>query len=355
MKKDIYLLLNGLIGIAFLVAVSLLQGASTSIESATLMKAAENMAQSLNVISNYCSDHHINTDNPEDPGHTGLIGPEWSEITTTIGEPAAKRTTVNPNFAALIASLLMEAGVEPGDTIAIGSSASFPALLIASLSAAKALELHPLVIFSFGSSSYGASNPDFTVWDQYRLLLNNGIFDFKPVAASIGGEDDTGSEFEQNLSDRIRQSMATAGIPLISETDLQKNLAVREKFYFDDNPGRIKAFINSGGGYANIGSSQSVLKIKPGLIKKAALPEPERQGMIHAMLQKNIPVIHLLFIKGLAMKYNLSWDPSEVPAITRQSVRFDGRHNTATLILSLAGLLWFILMVVGYRMLYNSH
>ena len=94
------------------------------------------MEKSLRIINDYCIQNQINTDNPEDTGHTGLIGPEWSDLTTTLGDPEAKRTTINPNFAGLIAELLIQAGVKQGDTIAIGSSASFPALLIASLSAA---------------------------------------------------------------------------------------------------------------------------------------------------------------------------------------------------------------------------
>ncbi len=349
-----FLLINGIIGIIFILSIFLLFKSPNQAESPERRLAAEYMEQSLKTIQDYCIQNQINTDNPEDSRHTGLIGPEWSEITTTLGDPEAKRTTINPNFASLIAHLLQEAGVKKGDTIAIGSSASFPSLLIASLSAAKAMELHPMVIISFGSSSFGASNPDFTLWDMYRLLLERKVFDTGPAAASIGGEDDTGSEFEKGISDRIRKSLQDSGIPLISETDLQKNIKIRERYYFDKSGATIKAFINSGGGFANIGSSASVLNIRPGLVKKAPIPEPEQQGMIHAMLQQNIPVIHLLFIKGLAQKYHLPWDPAIQPRITAQSVNFDGHRNPGTLIISLAGLLWFIAMMIRYRMLYNS-
>lgn len=354
-SNQFYLLANGLIGIGLMVVLSLPFRTSGNPDSGKLRLAAENMQQSLKIIQDYCIKNQINTSNVEDPHHTGLIGPEWSEITTTMGDPEAKRTTINPNFAALIAKLLQEAGVKKGDTIAIGSSASFPALLIASLSAAKALDLHPLIILSFGSSSFGASNPDFTLWDINHLLLDHHIIDFKPVAASIGGKDDTGSEFDRNFTDRIRFSLLESGIPLISEKDLQKNRSIREKFYFNGNPHRIKAFINSGGGVANLGSSQSVLNIKPGLIKKAQIPEPEKQGMIHSMLQQKIPVIHLLFIKGLAQKYHLAWDPASQPGITAQSVQFNGSRNPLVLIFSVIGLLWFTFVLIRYRMLYNSY
>lgn len=347
--KEQFLLINGLIGIGLMALLFLLFRISGTFESRELFIAAEKMEQSLEAIRSYCIQHHINTDNPEDPRHTGLIGPEWSEITTTTGDPEAKRTTINPNFAALIVHLLKEAGVQKGDTIAIGSSASFPALLIASLSAAYAMELHPLTIISIGSSSYGASNPDFTLWDIYRVLLDKQIIKTVPVTASFGGEDDTGSEFEKQLTERFRQSLTDAGIPLIEEQSLQKNRSVRGQYYFNGNPYRIKAFINSGGGYANIGSSIEVLNIKPGLIKRARIPEPDKQGMIHTMILNRIPVVHLLFIKGLTQKYNLPWDPAIQPEITGQSVRFDRNRNTGTLIISLLGLFWFIGVMMSYH------
>ena len=117
----------------------------------------------------------------------------------------------------------------------------------------------------------------------------------------------------------------------------------------------IKAFINSGGGFANLGSSQSVLNIKPGLVRRAQIPEPAKQGIIHSMLLKKIPVIHLLFIKGLAQKYHLPWDPASQPEITEQSVQFNGSQNPLVLMFSLIGLLWFTFILIRYRMLYNSH
>jgi len=353
-SKQNFLLINGLIATGFMVALSLLLKVTDHSGSPVLRSAAENMEQSLKIISNYSSQHNLTRDNPEDFRQTGMIGPEYSDLVTTIGDPEAKRTTINPNFAALIAHLLLEAGVKKGDTIAIGSSASFPALLIASLSASKALELTPIVIFSFGSSSFGASDPDFTLWDMYRLLLENQMIDFKPVAASFGGEDDTGNELDTALLNRIRISLKQEGIPLISESGLEKTCSVREQYYFNDHPHRIKAFINSGGGFANIGSSATVLNIKPGLVRKARIPGPEKQGMIHSMLKNKIPVIHLLFIKGLTQKYNLPWDPVSQPQITDQSVRFNGRHHPGAFIISLIGLLWFSLVLIRFRMLYNS-
>jgi poly-gamma-glutamate system protein len=148
--------------------------------------------------------------------------------------------------------------------------------------------------------------------------------------------------------------MQVAGIPMISEQNLEKNIELRIDYYFNAHNRRIKAFINSGGAYANIGSSPDVLNIKPGLVKSAGIPAPENQGIIHAMLLKKIPVIHLLYIKGLAQKYNLPWDPARQPEITSQSVRFNANHHYGVLIISLLGIFWFAWLMIRYRKLFNS-
>lgn len=59
----------------------------------------------------------------EDLHGTGLMGERYTFITTTLGNPAAKRTTCNPDMAALAVELLHRAGVQPGDRV----GAAFPA------------------------------------------------------------------------------------------------------------------------------------------------------------------------------------------------------------------------------------
>ena len=55
-------------------------------------------------------------------------------------------------FAALLVRYFEEAGLEKGDTVAVGTSGSFPGLFIATLCAATEMELDTKVIASFGSS-----------------------------------------------------------------------------------------------------------------------------------------------------------------------------------------------------------
>ena len=60
----------------------------------------------------------------EDLNQTGLLGPEFTELTSTPGDVDAKRTSLSPDFAALMVRYYNQAGIKEGDTIAIGSSGS---------------------------------------------------------------------------------------------------------------------------------------------------------------------------------------------------------------------------------------
>ena len=90
---------------------------------------------------------------------------------------------------------------------------------------------------------------------------------------------------------------------------LKESVQAREKIYGFRPDSGIKAFVNAGGAMANIGTSTSILKMKPGIVKDFKIPEPEGQGVIHRALENRIPVIHLLNLKGLAIEYGMKWDP----------------------------------------------
>jgi len=234
-----------------------------------------------------------------------LIGPEISDITTTLGDRAAKRTSLHPAMAPLIVRLLRSAGVRSGDTVALGCSGSFPGLLIASL---QAMSIEPVIILSLGSSSFGASDPEFTIFDLNMMLVDNGFTSHLPAGVSLGGDMDVGTEFGREMKSILIEKIKDRGISLIYEENLEANRAVRDSIYFGGTSDRIKAFINSGGGYASMGTSSLSLLLKPGLVRRAKMPDPDSRGVIHDMIEKDIPVIHLLHIKGLAQRYHIPWD-----------------------------------------------
>lgn len=354
-KKSRFLILNGLISLLVLISLSVIPEKQSLLPPPEFREAAKIMEQSIEIISSHCRKNNINMDELIDPSRTGLIGNEMTEITTTIGHLDAKRSTINPNFASLIAFLLEEAGVSNGDTIAIACSGSFPALLVASLSACEAMNVNPRVILSIGASSYGATNIHFTLLDIHELLRQHRVFDAKPIAVSPGGIDDIGSELDPGLVDTIQSKAESLGIPFLYEPDLKFNVMLRDSLYFTNNTIDIKAFINIGGGYANMGTSPKILTLSPGLIKEAPLPEVSSRGVIYSMLGKGIPVIHLLFIKGLAQKYDLAWDPVSLPEYA--GIHFD-RINSLSPIMQISGILYlayFIFILVRYNKLQNMN
>ena len=250
----------------------------------------------------------LSIDEGLDPNHTGLIGPQYSPLFTTVGHLEAKRTTANPDMAALIVHLLREADMSPGDRIAIGASGSFPALMIASLSATESLSLLPVIIFSLGASSYGATDIDFSMLDIYQLLHGEMGFTVADVAVSLGGSDDVGNELEPEIRDELIAQIGASGIQFIQEPDLRRNVAERMELYGD-----VAAFINIGGSDANLGTSPMVLELQPGLNEGIDLPPEEQRGVLFEMAARGIPIIHLLNIRGLASRYGIPWDPVPLP------------------------------------------
>ncbi len=320
-------------GIVSLLAWLLLQTVSprrSILWSEEMREAAQRMEGAITAVARYSEVAGIRIDEVLDPNHTGLIGPEYTPLFTTLGALEAKRTTTNPDIAGLLVHLLRRAGVSAGDTIAVGCSGSFPALMIATLTAAEAMGVHPVTILSLGASAYGATRPGFNLLHIHELLMSEGILSTAFAAVSLGGEGDVGAEFDPAFRERLLQQIRVSGIPLVRDPDLRGNVARRMSTYLGTSEGRssggtrpgaglptgrgrVAAFVNIGGSDANLGTSPLVLKAEPGLNTDLALPPPAQRGVLFEMAARDIPVIHLLHIRGLALRYALPWDPVPLP------------------------------------------
>jgi len=298
-------------GIVSIVAWVLLQTLSPRASipwSEEMREAALRMERAVAAVARHTEDAGIAVDEALDPNRTGLVGPEYGPLFTTLGQLEAKRTTTNPDIAGLVVHLLRRAGVSAGDTIALGCSASFPALMIATLTAAEAMGVQPVTILSLGSSAYGATRPGLNLLDIHQLLRSEGILSAAPAAISLGGEDDVGTEFDPAFRESLLQQIRMSGVPLVLEPDLRENVTLRMATY-----GRAAAFVNIGGSDANLGSSPAVLKVRPGLNTEVALPAPAQRGVLFEMAARGVAVIHLLHIRGLALRHGLPWDPVPLP------------------------------------------
>jgi len=316
-------------GAASVLAMGLIHFLSrdTTIEySDEMIAAAELMREATSKTRAFCDSVGIEIDETIDPNRTCLIGPELTPLMTTLGHLDAKRTTTDPTMASLMVHLLERAGVTTGDTIAVGSSASFPALLLATLAASEAMQVHPVVIISLGSSTYGATNPDFNLLHIYELLLRDNVFTVPPAAISLGGGRDVGEEFGQATEDRLLRQISSSEAPFIYDRELVSNVRTRMSVYLGGNGvQRVAAFVNCGGSFANLGTSQLALELKPGINQNVSVPPERQRGVLFEMAAENVPLIHLLFMRGLALRYGLPWDPiplndpGEVPLVQNLS------------------------------------
>ena len=282
------------------------------------LRAAFRMEQAELVLKKSLASEGIPIETEMDPNMTGLIGPEWTALTTTLGNLEAKRSTLNPNFAALMVRYFHEAGLEAGDVVAIGASGSFPGLTIAALCAAREMKLQALTIASFGSSMYGATRPEFTIPKMMRILSDASIIPSSLLAVSPGSDQDYGQSalFEDSraiINDLARE----AGVEFIDfdPPDLEASIARRLQLFGENAGGKkIKCFVNVGGASSNNGTSSYTLDFPQGLvIKPPRIPTSADRGLVYEFASQGVPVINLLNVRLLADMNGLPYDPVPLP------------------------------------------
>lgn len=247
-----------------------------------------------------------------DPNKTGLIFKEDSPIRSSIGDLEAKQTVLKPNFAAVVIDHLIKAGVGYGDTVAVGMTGSMPGANIAVLSACKAMGIHTISISSVGSSTWGATDPNFTWLDMENILVESGIFSQKSIAASMGGKGDclrrTGRRGGREARAIVKRAANRNGIPLIDyvlsieEQNVTKSINKRLKLYSDimENFKHYSAFINVGGGVTNVGVGGKTKLPKPGyLSSELILDMNPRNSIMKKFAKAGIPSVHISHISEL--------------------------------------------------------
>ncbi|AEE26546.1 poly-gamma-glutamate system protein [Francisella hispaniensis] len=296
---------------------------------------------------------------------TGLIGLSMTEITTDSGDLYAKRSSVNPNMAAIFVEWLSELDLKEGDTVAVQATGSYPALDIAMLAAIKTLKLKPLIIFSAGASQFGANRPGFTWPDIYHNLVEKGLFDYDILGITLGGSHDNGYGMTPGailkLNDAIkRNGYKVINIPYTHATDT--SIATRMKMYKEaagtDN--KIKAYINVGGNMASIGLKQpqikssdigsinenkkskksttsssddeSIIKLPsfPTGVTKSLPPEYKTVNSVAVdFLKEGVPVINVRDINSsIIKKYGMVYNPSTVTPPGHGAVFAQKKYNT---------------------------
>lgn len=270
------------------------------------------MTEYSSVIKDYRLGLGIPLDKNIDPNLTGLIGEDYNEITTTMGHLQSKRTSTNPNMAALMVSFFQQLELTAGDNVAIGSSGSFPALLFATIAACEAMNLNPVTIISAGASQFGANIPQLTLVHMIKHLEEKGYKSFHPAAVSMGGDEDIGLGLMEGGLEILKDVVFNSGYDVIYQEDFEKNVEERMKIY--GSAGNMKAFVNIGGALTNTGKGTQILDLKPGFNEITEFPDRQQTGVIFEMAKSGVPTIHLLYMKGISMQFGIDFDPIPLPS-----------------------------------------
>jgi poly-gamma-glutamate system protein len=269
------------------------------------LQAAEKAQQAFGIIKNRVFEMGIPIDRINDPNETGIIGIQYSPITTERGDLDAKLTSTNPNVAALIVELLKEAGAKVNDRIALSQSGSYPALNINVLSAIEVMGLEPIIITSVSSSMWGANYPELTYLDMESMLMESGTFKSKTIAASLGGEDDVGRGLSPEGREIIVQAALRNNTPMLNAVNLD-GIIERKMERYTAGP-KVRLFINAG----ETTTALAGVEADDGLIK----PRTIRYGigLIAQFSRMGVPVVNISDINSMADSYGLAAAPIPLP------------------------------------------
>jgi len=280
------------------------------------MAAATRTVRCFEAIRQHRLGADVPVDRENDPEESGLIGQEFTLITTDRGVLEAKITTINPNFAALFIEYFEELDLKPGDVVAFGMTGSFPALNIAALVAAEEFGLRPLAIASVGASMWGANDPAFTWLDMESLLRERGLLHTRSLAASLGGSNDRGRGLSPLGRKLLADAVARNGVPLISEPTLED--AVARRIALVDSaasPRRVRAYVNIGGSSASIGNQLNGALIRPGINRQLRSYNWTQRGALHHYARRGVPVVHVLGVEEIALAHGFPIAPEATPAV----------------------------------------
>ena len=310
-------------------------------------QAAELTKQATDAIREYRIQQGYTFDELNDPNRSGLIGEKYSLITTDRGDLTAKLTTLNPNISAIIVEFFKKAKLKKGDVIAVNVTGSMPALNIAVLSAAKVLGLDVVLISSVGASMFGATDPYFTWLDMEALLNNKDIIPYKSIAASLGGGRDLGRGLSKAGRDLIVEAIDRNNVELIQEKSIEKNIE-RKMQLFRKVDGKIKLYVNIGGGLSSLGDAINGRLLPPGLHKHVLTRNIPKKGTMFLFAEKGVPVIHLLDVRALAEKYDLPVSPVPLPEPGTGAMFLEERYNLTITAIALAILVILIVIVIFF-------
>ena len=244
-----------------------------------------------------------------------LVGSKSSPIRTNPGSRLSKVSTLNPQFASLIVEMLMDMGVAKGDTVAASITGSYPGANLAFIAAVEAMHVHPQIISSFGSSSFGATDINFNWLDMQDFLFEEDQLSFFNIGIALGGENDLGSSFSNGtiefLLDEGKKYSEKYDVAFLynSENNLENQINSRYNLFKEFKPvDGYSAFINIGGGSASVGVEPN---LEPGINKDYG---GKVDCLSYRFSRDNVLVAKINDIERLVSMYGLTYGDLNVPS-----------------------------------------
>ena len=289
-----------------------------------------------------------------DPSETGLMGHEFSLITTSRGSHEQKLRALDPNLTAVFVELLKRGRVGEDDLVAVAITGAFPVLNLAVLNAIETLGATPVTVTSVGSSMWGANDPDLTWLDMESVLIEAGVLTHRSVAASRGGGDDRGRGLSPEGRALVDSAAVRNGVPLLDERTLDESIARRMEIYDEAAEaagGEYAAYVNVGGGLSSVGSSQIYRLLRPGLFRNLGTKNFPRRGTLVRMAQRGMPVLHVPSADSFIERYDLSTEPTPLPDVGTGGTFYRDRYNVplAGILAVLYGFLIFVVVRIDLK------
>lgn len=261
-----------------------------------------------------------------DPNQTGVIGVEFSSITSTTGSLKAKRTGANPDFAAYIVRELVDHGITKRDTVLVTMTGSFPGVNLAVLAALETMGIPSVRISSLGASSYGANQESFTWLDMEDALYVERKLEKRSDFVTLGGTGDVGGGLPEEGRYRLRHTAERLGYKMTEARSLRRQSALRRKLL--GSPERYKLLINVGGNQAMLGKGKEGRELPGGWIDPTSFAYRDGDstsfdGIVFDFLADGIPVLNLLHIEDIANTAGIPVDPQPLPKIGESPVYYE--------------------------------
>jgi len=260
-----------------------------------------------------------------DVNRTGLVGEEYTPLTTTPGYMLAKRSATNPDFAAYLVRLLREHGLSDKDTVLVTMTGSLPGLNLALLCALEQLNIPALRIASLGASSFGANQLEMTWIDMEDILVREGVLKRRSDFVTLGGTGDIGGGLTSETITALRRKCARLGYPLLESGNKRDQYEERLTLFGD--PKSYTLLINAGGNHLMLGTGPEGRELPGGFIQPNSADwqrtvSSTSGGLVFDFLFSGVPVLNLLHVENIAEQAGIPVDPSPLPRLGTSPVYF---------------------------------